>query len=112
MRNYEFRTWDIKKKKMLPYLSVRRDGTTIAMQYIGKTDYKGDKIFEGDRVEWYMPELDLSGDGEIMYSETLSAYVVLDSKQGLTMPLYRIKSVLIIGNVYESDENKESEEAV
>ena len=107
MRTYEFRTWDIVKKKMLPYLTNRRDGTTIAMQYIGQTDNEGIKIFEGDKVQWYMPDLGLSGDGEVVYSEGMAAYMVLDTKQGISMPVYRIKAMLVTGNIYEQKKEEE-----
>lgn len=106
MRTYEFRTWDTKKKKMLSYLSQRKDGTTIVMQYIGQTDSQGYKIFESDLISWEMPELGIEGVGEVVYSETMASYVVLDTKQGISVPLYRVKQLCVIGNIYEKADNE------
>lgn len=96
MWNYEF-DYDVKGPMAAPIEWI--------MQYLGRSDKNGRKIYQGDIVR-YKWRADIHGDweeqvGEVYYDEEVCGFLI---DRALEFTLMEISAVEVIGNIYENPE--------
>ncbi|WP_103621310.1 YopX family protein [Campylobacter concisus] len=75
------------------------------MQYTGIKDIHSDRVFEGDIVKIILSQGDKTRIGEVIYYEDNACFLVETTKGDyFTFMSEDIKSVEVLGNIYESKE--------
>lgn len=108
-REIEFRVWDLKLKKMMPWnpCIAFDDPEYKIMQYIGLKDVTGQKIFEGDVIE-YRKRGGIIADASLYKSEIyLGSYgtclKLRECSEEFVNPWnFLYPTFIIVGNIYET----------
>lgn len=110
--NKEFRAWNVEEKEMRYTFLIWNDGRVegygindhIIMQYVGKKDINGVKIFEGDIIETDNT-VHLSSTDRVRYVVKFEEEVNNPNDYPNTISGYLIgKNPIIIGNIYQNKE--------
>lgn len=114
-----YRVWDKEEKKMIydaenTYdnypVDISSFGTILylpdfyaVMQYIGKEDVNGSRIYEGDIVRITTTQTEETRRGEVIYYNDNAMYLV-ETTMGdyFTFMSQDIKSVEVLGNIHEN----------
>ncbi|WP_148800506.1 YopX family protein [Campylobacter concisus] len=122
MREIRFRAWDKQEKKMVYDVEHAYDGYPIdtassfgemldcpdfydVMQYIGIRDVNSNRIYGKDIVRITTTQTEETRIGEVKYYDDNACYLVETTKEEyFTFMSEYIKSVEVIGNIYENKE--------
>jgi hypothetical protein len=112
-REFKFRAWDAKEKKMLcplDFVEIDSNGNLfrdykVLMQYTGIKDKNGKEIYEGDIVN-----IDLTCEKSLIeYNNVYAAFIVNTSPSVILFEEdFDQDQVEIIGNIFENPELLES----
>ncbi|MED1782585.1 YopX family protein [Brevibacillus fortis] len=72
----------------------------VTVQYIGKDDINGEKIFEGHRVSYIDTTYDKNFTGVVEYDEHMCAFVISRSDEGITF-FHQAKDIQIVGHNFK-----------
>ncbi|WP_460169281.1 YopX family protein [Campylobacter concisus] len=121
MRSIRYRAWDKEEKKMLYNVEHTYDGYIVpmasfggildcpnfydVMQYTGIKDIYSNRVFESDIVKIVLTQGNGTYIGKVIYSEDDACFLV-ETTEGdyFTFVSDDIKSVEVLGNIYESKE--------
>lgn len=135
-RKLEFRVWDKELKQFaspnvhhlhkdgelmsivlnLDISKISGNDRFIVQQFTGLTDINGQKIFEGDIVEW-LPKNEKWGDyiHPVVWSPSSIAFVLdssgrhlIDDKYGDYIPMHREQNYKITGNIFQCNTQKKN----
>ena len=117
MNEIEFRVWDKRQNEFIEYWcgnlndtlnDIFEDSNYDFIQYIGRKDKNGKKIFENDIVARYAEKDsdaykkgDLLYIGLVVYEEKSCAFVV---RCGFDFKIFESMDIEILGNIYENPE--------
>lgn len=117
-----YRVWDKEEKKMIYDAEHTYDGDPVSyvtsfggilkcpdffdvMQYIGIKDANSNRIYEGDIVRITTTQTGETLKGVVFYNEEDAIFLVRTFKDGyFTFMSCDIKSVEVLGNIYENKE--------
>lgn len=116
-----YRVWDKEEKRMIYNAENTYDNYPVnissfgvildlpnfydVMQYIGKEDVNGNRIYERDIVRITLTQTEETRIGEVKYYDDNACYLVETTKEDyFTFMSQDIKSVEVLGNIHESKE--------
>ena len=121
MRAIKFRAWDTQAEEILYDAENTYDGYPVdissfgiilglpnfydVMQYIGIKDVNSNRIYEKDIVRIIITQTEETRIGEVKYYDDNACYLVETTKEEyFTFMSQDIKSVEVLGNIYENKE--------